>query len=252
MFINTFRRRTSEHDIVKRNMFKNDLRTRAGETWHEALVRFHRLCHQDLVYEDDSGKVVVNLAGVYDDKTLYEVYPAMSAQELNGYEEKYAVVMPEPLRDLLLKHGRFGIYMVFREIRWGEREFLDFYRSKDPGLYPNIMPLMKAVAFNFGDYFEKDELSTEQVDLLNLNYFCFAFLSNQDQARTYLMFDRSGRFGVFYFDSEGYSENIQALEKILQDGLTQTDFDEFMTHQIDRAIRYVMEYNEVLICGEEI
>ncbi len=250
--MSAFKRRAFEHDMAKSNMFKNDLRTRPGETWQEALERFHRLCHQDLVYEDDSGRIVVNLAEVYDDKTLYEVYPAMSAQELSGYEKKYAVVTPEPLRDLLLEHGRFGIYMVFREVRWGDREFLDFYGSKDTGPYPNIMPLMKAVAFNYGNYFENEALSAEQVALLNLNYFCFAFLSNQDQARTYLMFDRSGRFGVFHFDSEGYPENVRAIEKLLQDGLSQNDFDEFMTHQIDRAIRYVMEYNEVLMCSEEI
>jgi hypothetical protein len=252
IFINTFKHRTLEHHTAKHYMFKHDLRTRPGETWQEALERFRRLCHQDFVYEDDDGKVVVNLADVYDDSTLYEVYPAMSAKELSGYEKTYAVVMPGALQNLLLNHGRFGIYWVNRGIRWGERPFLDFYSSKDPDLYPNIMPLMKAVAFNYGDYFEKDELSAEQIALLNLNYFCFAFLSNEDSARTYLLFDRSGRFGTLHFDSEDYPENVRAIEKLLEDGFSQGDFDEFMARQIDLAIRYVLEYNQVLERGEEI
>jgi hypothetical protein len=227
------------------NEFKKELYTRHGETWREALKRFDRLCHQTIIPDDDDD-FSVNLSEIYDDKTLFEIYPPMPAHELDAYAKTYGVNMPEPLRDLLVNHGSFGIYVASAErgIRWGERPFLDFYRS-NPSEWPNIKPLMQAISFNFGNYFQDEELSSEEIATLNAKYLCFGYLMQDDGVFDYFVFDQTGRFGTLHYDTHFYQEIKQALKALRSAPLPHESFDAFMTQQIDRAIQWVMEYNDV-------
>lgn len=238
------------HNCVMEILRLDDAKSPGDETWMEALVRFERLCHVDVLeYRHDGDVVVVNFSSAYDEQQVYEVRARRSAEELLTYEKKYGVKVPPPLRKLLCEHGPFVIYWytVNLQCRWGEREFLGFYTSDEPARYPNLMPLTKAIEFNGMRHFVDECFTTEQVTQLDQRYFAFGSLSDDDHSRTYLLFDTAGRFGTLYFHTENYPESQSALLRLLETEFNETNFDQFMVKQIDCAIDYLLRYNEVLI-----
>lgn len=227
----------------------DDAKSPGNETWIEALARFERLCHVNVLeYNDGDESVVVNFSEGYDDQQLYEVHAQRNDEELRSYELKYGISIPPPLKKLLCVHGPFTIYWYsMRFGRWGEREFLGFYTARDTQLFPNIKPLSEAIAFNYGSYFANDCLTQEQVARLDARYFAFGGLSDDDHCRTYLLFDTVGRFGTYYFHTEDYPESQSAILRLLDTEFHEENFNAFMVRQIDCAIDYLLRYTEVVI-----
>jgi hypothetical protein len=219
-----------------------------NETWRDALVRFERLCHTNVLeYDDGDRKLCVNFAEAYDEKLVFEVRSPRSEEELKKYELKYQVSIPTSLKALLCTHGPFFIYWLNTSFgrRWGEREFLGFYSSNDTVLFPNIKPLTIALDFNYGHYFADACLTNEQIARLDERYFAFGYASDDDHSHTYLLFDKARSFGTYYFHTEDYPESQSAILRLLETGFTQTNFDSFVVDQIDKAIDCLLRYNEV-------
>ncbi len=227
----------------------DDAKSLGNETWIEALARFRRLCHVNVLeYEDGDNSFIVNFSEGYDDRQLYEVKVQRSDEELRSYELKYGVSVPQALKKLLCVHGPFTIYWYsLRFGRWGEREFLGFYTASDTKLFPNIKPLSEAIAFNYGSYFANDCLTQQQVAQLDASYFAFGYLSDDDHRFSYLLFDTKGRFGTYRFDTEDYPESQSEILRLIDTEFNEANFDTFMVQQIDDAINYLLRYAEVLI-----
>ncbi|WP_157670335.1 hypothetical protein [Chitinibacter sp. GC72] len=224
------------------------IHTHPGETWAQALERFSKLCRVDLLeYDDDDEKIVVNLSEIYDEGELYELMPPLAEDEILTYERQHGLVIPAPLRHVLLQTEVPQIYMArYDHGRYGERRVLDFYHSDEPHLFPNVKTLLEALAYNYGPYFSDEELDTAEREALNQRFFAFAARSNDDHAWTYLLFDREGHFGEYEFETENYPRSLARIRDLLVNGLTETDFDAFMCRQIDILMTYILQYNEVI------
>jgi hypothetical protein len=236
------------------NDFHQHLIGPPNETWQQALERFKQLSHMDIVQHWDDGKgnkgtEHVNLSRFYDDGTLFEIASKEPIENIQTYETAYGVTVPPELVALMCDYGAFAIYMVSLrfEKRWGERQFLAIYDSKDTARFPNIKPLCNALNFNGYYSFVDDELTKEQVEHLNNNYFCFGCIGLDDGDFQYLYFDRNHHFGSFKFISEDYVANMERLTPLLSGNAQAQTLDRLMSLSIDKTISLVLDCSEIYI-----
>lgn len=227
------------------NSYGEHLRGGADETWPDALNRFESFCLSLHAFYDEEGETYeLYFDEYFQDGTLFEWSGAVSDEDLLSAETQHAFAMPEELKALFRK--RFAIYDVIADRgRWGDRRILEIYGRSTSTSYPCLHAFCPAIAWNFGEYFAREELTEEQIAHLSANYFCFGRWSDDDHYCTYLLVDRHGNYGRFRFHTEDYPGTLQRLEPLLNGQPFDMTLDALMVWAINNSMEYLLERNDL-------
>lgn len=229
---------------IVHNQYVEYLRGSAGETWPQAMDRFASFCLNLHEFVEDGKTYEVFFDEYFQDGTLLEWFEPVTDLDLQSAETKHAFVMPLELKALYKK--RFAIYDVTIDGgRRGDRRVLEIYGQSSSTSYACLHAFGPAIAWNFGEYFARQELTAEQVAHLDANYFCFGRWSDDDHEGTYLLVDRHGNFGRYDFHTEDYPGSVQRLGPLLSGSRLTMTLDEVLVWGIDSAMDYLLYRNDV-------
>lgn len=226
------------------NSYGNYLRGDTEETWPQALERFTSFCLSLHAFYEDGETYEVYFDEYFRDGTLFEWLEPVPDSDLLNAETQHGLAMPDELKALYAK--RFAIYDVLAERgRWGDRRVLEIYGRSPSTSYLCLHAFCAAIAWNFGEYFAKEELSQEQIAHLNANYFCFGRWSDDDHSGTYLLVDRHGNFGRFNFHTEDYPGNLRRLEPLLHGQPLDMRLDALLAWAINNSMEHLLHRNQL-------
>jgi hypothetical protein len=229
---------------VAHNKYVEYLRGGPNETWPQAVDRFASFSSSLHEFVADGETHEAFFDEYFQDGTLFEQFEPVTDVDLQGAEAKHAFVMPAELKELYRR--RFAIYDVTIERgRWGGRRVLEIYGPSPSTSYACLHAFCPAIAWNFGGYFARQELTDAQVAHLDANYFCFGRWSDDDHEGTYLLVDRHGNFGRYDFHTEDYPRSVQRLEPLLNGSPLTMTLDEVLVWGIDSAMDYLLYRNDV-------
>lgn len=224
------------------NTYGTYLRGAPEETWAQALERFSAFCLSLPAYYENGETYEVYFDEYWRDGTLFEWLEPVADADLLSAETQHGFAMPDALKALYRQ--RFAIYDVLAERgRWGERRVLEIYGRSSSTAYPCLHAFCPALAWNFGDYFAREELSAEQIAHLNARYFCFGRWSDDDHSGTYLLADRHGHFGRFDFHTEDYPGNVRRLEPLLHGHPLPLTLDTLLVWAINQSMEHLLHRN---------
>jgi len=233
-----------ETGAIMHNKYVDYLRGNAGETWRQAIDRFASFCLNlhEFVEHEETYEVLFDQ--YFQDGTLFEWLEPVADLDLQNAEAHYSFVIPKELKELFKR--RFAIFDVTIERgRYGGRRVLEIYGPSSVASYSCLHAFCSAIAWNFGDYFAKGELSAEEIAHLDANYLCFGRYSGDDHAGTYLLLDRHGNFGRYEFHTEDYPGSVRRLEPLLNGNRLTMTLDEVLVWGINNSIEYLLYRNEV-------
>lgn len=224
------------------NTYGNHLRGAPQETWPQALERFASFCLSLPAFYADGETYALYFDEYWRDGTLFEWLEPVAETDLHSAETQHGLAMPAALKALYAK--RFAIYDVLADRgRWGERRILEIYGRSTSTSYPCLHAFCPAIAWNFGDYFSREELSEAQIAHLNAQYFCFGRWSDDDHSGTYLLVDRHGNFGRFDFHTEDYPGTLRRLEPLLNGQRLDMTLDTLLVWAINNSMEYLLSRN---------
>lgn len=213
-----------------------------GETWQQALERFALFCKHLHAFHADGEVYEAFFDEYYEDGTLFEKQEAIQDSVLAETEARFDFSIPAELRTLF--QNRFVIYNTVIDFgRWGEREVLEINKAWESTSC--LRPLCEAIAWNFGPYFSDSELTSQQAQYLNDNYFGFGRWSDDDHSSTYLLVDRHGQFGHYEFHTENSPLNLERLTPLLNGNKLGKTLDQLLVWTINESMKYLLSRNEI-------
>jgi hypothetical protein len=235
---------TQSNEVNMKNQYLNYLRGDTKETRHQALERFELFCLSLHEYVVDGETYEAYFDEYFRDGTLIERSVPQELLDLSGAESRLNFVVPDELRDLF--KNRFAIYdTTIDRGRYGNRRVMEIYGPSSVEQYSHLHAFCSCIAWNFGEYFCREQLSPEQMLHLNSRYFCFGRWSNDDHESTYLLVDRDGGFGSFHFHTEDYPGSLTRLEPLLEGAPLTMHLDELIVKHIDMSIEHLLNRNDI-------
>jgi len=213
-------------------MDKMILKTHDGETWREAIERFHAFCTKPFKLEfEDEGEDLQQLGCLLGEELL-KITRHVPDEEFAALEAKYNLTVPKNLKELMQEHGLFTI-----------EECLEFFDADEDirTFCPIIKPFLEGLQFNWTHEVAGDLLSCsmtqEQCDSLNQHLFFFGIIWYGHERCEYLCFDREGNFSTLYFESDDIHETVQKhILPILEGKAACMTLDQVIAYAVDKVI----------------